>query len=80
MYTKKEFSKYLLQPPSMTIIEQLFHKNQGLKNKIRIEVEKSDPKNLRSSGLGLPNGLGSGREASGRDLTRARFCSVPSLV
>ena len=45
----KEFSKWLLQIPSMAVSEQLFHYNQGLKHKIRIEVEKSDPESLQQA-------------------------------
>ena len=45
----KEFSKWLLQIPPMAVSEQLFHYNQGLKHKIRIEVEKSDPENLQQA-------------------------------
>ena len=42
----KKFTEYLLQVPSMTIDEQLFHYTQGLKNKIRIELERSEVESL----------------------------------
>ncbi len=45
----KEFTKYLLQIPNMAQAEQLFHYSQGLKNKIRIEIERAQPENLQSA-------------------------------
>ncbi len=45
----KEFTKYLLQIPNMAQAEQIFHYSQGLKNKIRIEIERAQPKNLQSA-------------------------------
>lgn len=44
-----EFSKWLLQIPTMAIAEQLFHYSQGLKNRIRIEVERSEATSLQEA-------------------------------
>jgi len=45
----KEFTKYLLQIPTMAQAEQIFHYSQGLKNKIRIEIERAQPENLQTA-------------------------------
>ncbi len=37
-----EFSKWLLQVQTMAGDEQIFHYSQGLKNKIRVEIERSE--------------------------------------
>ncbi len=37
-----KFSKWLLQVPSMTEDNRLFHYNQGLKHRIRVEMERSE--------------------------------------
>lgn len=42
----KEFTKYLLQIPSMAIDEAIFHYCTGLKNRIRIEIERAQPQSL----------------------------------
>ena len=42
----KEFTKYLLQIPSMTMDEAIFHYCTGLKNRIRIEIERAQPPSL----------------------------------
>ena len=42
----KEFSRWLLQIPSMENDEQIFHYSHGLKHKIRIEVERVEPESL----------------------------------
>ncbi len=38
----KEFSKCLLQVPAMAVEEQIFHYSQGLKNRITVEIERSE--------------------------------------
>ena len=45
----KEFSKWLLQIPTMTLAEQMFHYSQGLKHRTRIEVERSEPTTLQEA-------------------------------
>jgi len=45
----REFSKWLLQIPSMTAAEQIFHYSQGLKTRTRIEVERSEPNTLQDA-------------------------------
>lgn len=44
-----EFSKWLLQVPSMTPAEQIFHSSQGLKNRTRNEVERAEPQSLQDA-------------------------------
>ena len=44
-----EFSKWLLQVPTMSTPEQIFHYSQGLKNRIRIEIERAEPNNLQDA-------------------------------
>ena len=43
----KEFSKWLLQIPTMTPAEQIFHYSQGLKHRTRITGERSEPTTLQ---------------------------------
>ncbi len=38
----KEFSKWLLQVPTMAVDKQIFHFSQGLKNRTRVEIERSE--------------------------------------
>ncbi len=38
----KEFSKWLLQVPIMAVGEQIFHYSHGIKNIIRVEIERSE--------------------------------------
>ena len=38
----KEFSKWLLQIPTMTPAEQIFHYSQGPKHRTKIEVKRSE--------------------------------------
>lgn len=45
----KEFSKWLLQIPTMAIAEQIFHYSQGLKTRVRIEVERSEAISLQEA-------------------------------
>ena len=45
----QEVSKWLLQVPSMTAPEQIFHYSQGLKNRTRIEIERSEPQSLQDA-------------------------------
>lgn len=40
-------SKHVVQVPSMTAAEQIFHHRQGLKTPVEIEVEPSDPSSLQ---------------------------------
>eukprot|EP00171_Calliarthron_tuberculosum_P023648 IDg23648t1 len=42
----KEFTKWLLQVPTMVVDEQIFHYGQGLKNRIRVEIERSEVSTL----------------------------------
>ncbi len=41
-----EFTKWLLRIPTMANDEQIFHYSQGLKNRIRLEIERSEMKSL----------------------------------
>lgn len=45
----QEFSRWLLQVPSMTPAEAIFHYSQGLKHRTRVEVERSEPNNLQEA-------------------------------
>ena len=45
----KEFSKWLLQIPTMTPAEQISHYSQGLKSRTRIEVERAEPITLQDA-------------------------------
>ena len=45
----QEFIKYVLQVPSMSSEEQVFHYTQGLKNRIRIELERSEINSLQAA-------------------------------
>ncbi|CDF37989.1 unnamed protein product [Chondrus crispus] len=45
----REFSRWLLQIPSMTSAEQIFHYSQGLKTRTRIEVERAEPQSLQDA-------------------------------
>ncbi len=46
----KEFSKWLLQVATMAVEEQVFHYSQGLKNRIRVEIERSEVAALPEAG------------------------------
>ncbi len=37
-----EFFKWLLQVPTMASDDQIFYYSQGLKNRIRVEIEKTE--------------------------------------
>ncbi len=41
-----EFTKWLLQIPTMANDEQIFHCSQGFRNRIRLEIERSEIKSL----------------------------------
>ena len=45
----KKFTEFLLQIPSMSTDEQIFHYTQGLKTRIRIELERSEVKSLQAA-------------------------------
>lgn len=45
----QEFIKYVLQVPSMSSEEQIFHYTQGLKNRIRIELERTEINSLQAA-------------------------------
>lgn len=45
----QEFIKYVLQIPSMSSDEQVFHYTQGLKNRIRVELERSEVNSLQAA-------------------------------
>ncbi len=44
-----EFSKWLLHVPTMARDEQSFHYSQGLKNTIRVEIERSEVTSLQEA-------------------------------
>ena len=45
----QEFSKWLLQIPDMSVEEQLFHFTEGLRYKIKVEIEKENPTTLQDA-------------------------------
>ena len=45
----REFSKRLLQNPSMAMAEQIFYYSQGLKTRTGIEVERAEPSTLQEA-------------------------------
>ena len=45
----REFSRWLLQIPSMTAAEQIFHYSQGLKTRTGIEVERAELQSLQDA-------------------------------
>ena len=44
-----EVSKWLLQVPKMRTPEKIFHYSQGVKNRIRIEIQRAEPNNLQNA-------------------------------
>lgn len=45
----REFTKWLLQVPTMSLEEQIFLYSKGLKQNIRIELERAEPNNLQEA-------------------------------
>ena len=45
----REFSRWLMQIPGMTVPEQTFHYSQGLKTRTRVEVEGAELQSLQNA-------------------------------